>query len=101
MPRPLALPVDLLFALPVGEMADSGDHKVDVDANSVHTDEVRVSSSTRLPSDDDVVAPVVVDHFSNMRHWVCCICIVTFDLELGQAIEVNRLKSNSNSYLQE
>ena len=24
--------------------------------------------------------------FSN---WVCCVCIVTFDLELGQALEVN------------
>ena len=24
--------------------------------------------------------------FSN---WVCCVCVVTFDLELGQALEVN------------
>ena len=22
-------------------------------------------------------------------HWVCCVCIVTFDLELGQAMEVH------------
>ena len=27
--------------------------------------------------------------FENLSHWVCCVCIVTFDLELGQAIEVN------------
>ena len=27
------------------------------------------------------------DKFS---HWVACVCVVTFDLELGQAIEVKR-----------
>ena len=26
--------------------------------------------------------------WANLRQWVSCICVVTFDLELGQAIEV-------------
>ena len=29
--------------------------------------------------------------FDNLSHWICCVCIVTFDLELGQAIEVSIL----------
>ena len=29
--------------------------------------------------------PCSWDNFSN---WVCCVCVVTFDLELGQALEV-------------
>ena len=37
--------------------------------------------------------------FSN---WVCCVCIVTFDLELGQALEVNMQLAylHSSEYLQ-
>ena len=38
----------------------------------------REDSSERGP-------PVSWDNFS---HWVCCVCVVTFDLELGQALEV-------------
>ena len=26
--------------------------------------------------------------WDNFSHWVCCVCVVTFDLELGQALEV-------------
>ena len=26
--------------------------------------------------------------WENFSHWVCCACVVTFDLELGQAMEV-------------
>ena len=26
--------------------------------------------------------------FSNLSHWISCFCVVTFDLELGQALEV-------------
>lgn len=26
--------------------------------------------------------------WENFHHWMCCICVVTFDLELGQALEV-------------
>jgi len=37
----------------------------------------REDSSERGP-------PVSWDNFS---HWVCCVCVVTFDLELGQALE--------------
>ena len=28
--------------------------------------------------------------WASLRQWVSCICVVTFDLELGQAIEVQR-----------
>ena len=27
--------------------------------------------------------------WEKFHHWVCCVCVVTFDLELGQALEVN------------
>ena len=26
--------------------------------------------------------------WDNFYHWLCCVCVVTFDLELGQALEV-------------
>ena len=26
--------------------------------------------------------------FPNLSHWIACFCVVTFDLELGQALEV-------------
>ena len=41
----------------------------------------REDSSERGP-------PVSWDNFS---HWVCCVCVVTFDLELGQALEVRTI----------
>lgn len=33
--------------------------------------------------------------WKNFSNWIHCICIVTFDLELGQALEV-RFQSNYN-----
>ena len=27
--------------------------------------------------------------WEKFHHWMCCVCVVTFDLELGQALEVN------------
>ena len=29
------------------------------------------------------------ESWEKFHHWICCICVVTFDLELGQALEVN------------
>ena len=29
--------------------------------------------------------------WEKFHHWMCCICVVTFDLELGQALEVSIL----------
>lgn len=29
--------------------------------------------------------------WEKFHHWMCCICVVTFDLELGQALEVNTI----------
>ena len=26
--------------------------------------------------------------YPNLSHWISCFCVVTFDLELGQALEV-------------
>ena len=52
-----------------------------------------LSSSSSCYSDDDTAPSVSIeDRFVNLNHWVCCICIVTFDLELGQALEVSTLK---------
>lgn len=48
------------------------------------------STSANLPngrSDDKV--KMVKTKWENFENWLHCICIVTFDLELGQAVEVN------------
>ena len=29
-------------------------------------------------------------NWESFSHWACCACVVTFDLELGQALEVSR-----------
>ena len=34
--------------------------------------------------------------WEKFSHWVCCVCVVTFDLELGQAIEVSWQDPNSH-----
>lgn len=31
----------------------------------------------------------VVSSWDNFSHWLCAVCVVTFDLELGQALEVH------------
>ena len=35
--------------------------------------------------DLDTAVPV---HFEKFQDWIHCICVVTFDLELGQSMEV-------------
>ena len=48
-------------------------------------------SSSSLSSEEEeegVPAKGAIDQFINLSHWVSCFCVVTFDLELGQAIEV-------------
>lgn len=37
----------------------------------------------------DEVDEIVKKKFGGFSSWVHCICVVTFDLELGQAIEVS------------
>ena len=56
----------------------------EVEENLVHTVE-SPKSPTVLPW----------DKFSN---WLHCACVVTFDLELGQAMEVNTVKRNRGSF---
>lgn len=50
----------------------------------------RPSTSSSYSSDEDTLSSSMDMglKFDNLNHWICCICIVTFDLELGQAIEV-------------
>ena len=44
-------------------------------------------SSERTSKSEDDTAGLSWERFSQ---WVCCVCVVTFDLELGQAMEVLR-----------
>ena len=34
--------------------------------------------------------------WEKLSQWVCCVCVVTFDLELGQAIEVSFVFCSDN-----
>lgn len=38
--------------------------------------------------DDEESHPMAILPWDRFSNWVHCICIVTFDLELGQALEV-------------
>lgn len=38
----------------------------------------------------------ILDRWDKLRDWIYCICVVTFDLELGQAMEVILLFSEIN-----
>ena len=51
------------------------------------TDEIHDSELRKLALDDPQKSPSILpwDRFHN---WLHCVCIVTFDLELGQAMEV-------------
>ena len=39
-----------------------------------------------------------VEVFSQLSHWIACFCVVTFDLELGQAIEVYKIHIRTSSF---
>ena len=44
-----------------------------------------------LPSQEPQLRPVDITPsggWDTFYHWLCCVCVVTFDLELGQALEV-------------
>ena len=45
-------------------------------------------SSEEEEEEEGVPAKGAIDQFINLSHWISCFCVVTFDLELGQAIEV-------------
>jgi hypothetical protein len=34
--------------------------------------------------------------WERFSQWVACVCVVTFDLELGQAMEVSQMKQLAN-----
>lgn len=46
------------------------------------------SSSLSSEEEEGVTAKGAIDQFGSLSHWLSCFCVVTFDLELGQAIEV-------------
>lgn len=74
-------------------MAECGDLLLEEEQHSVTTDirqqpSPSPSSSYETDCSDDI-APK--EQFQHLSHWIACFCIVTFDLELGQAIEVRTL----------
>ena len=44
-------------------------------------------STERVSGRENSAAGLSWERFSQ---WVCCVCVVTFDLELGQAMEVSK-----------
>lgn len=48
-----------------------------------------LSSSSSSSSDEETSTTESEVQFQQLSHWISCICVVTFDLELGQAIEVS------------
>lgn len=45
-------------------------------------------STSKEPDGVNTKDEVIYEKWERFSNWVHCICIVTFDLELGQAIEV-------------
>lgn len=45
-------------------------------------------STSEEPDNVNAKEKVTYEKWERFNNWVHCICIVTFDLELGQAIEV-------------
>jgi len=45
-------------------------------------------STSKGLNDETIEEEAVYGKWERFSNWVHCICIVTFDLELGQAIEV-------------
>lgn len=55
-------------------------------------EEIKISLDKRA-MEESPKSPTILpwDRFSN---WLHCVCVVTFDLELGQAMEVRRPSEN-------
>jgi len=51
-------------------------------------------STSKGLNDETIEEEVVYEKWERFSNWVHCICIVTFDLELGQAIEVTTYLKN-------
>ena len=56
--------------------------------NKQTSEEDLKTSIDKMAMDESPKSPTILpwDRFSN---WLHCVCVVTFDLELGQAMEVN------------
>ena len=39
------------------------------------------------------------DSWEKFHRWISCVCVVTFDLELGQALEVSRTRDSYVVYM--
>lgn len=56
------------------------------------TDPVNESSSNaKNESESNHEIPIDTTQWTRLFDWIHCICVVTFDLELGQAMEVNMI----------
>lgn len=47
------------------------------------------SNMSSCSEEEEEEEKIIKDIFPNLSHWIACFCVVTFDLELGQAIEVS------------
>ena len=51
----------------------------------------RVGSEDASRTGQSVSSRSLVSSWEQFSHWLCAVCVVTFDLELGQALEVGTL----------
>lgn len=61
----------------------------------------RTLASLKTTEDSRVTVPQTATStktWDKLSRWVACVCVVTFDLELGQAIEVGMLAYFSQLY---
>lgn len=63
--------------------------------DSQNTNATTTTATTTTTTDDAALANVC----QRLSQWIHCICVVTFDLELGQAMEVNIIAINCTSYV--
>ena len=67
----------------------------------------RMSSRAQVPASSEsleggsavLLAESSARSWEKFSQWVCCMCVVTFDLELGQAIEVRRFAYVCNTIM--
>jgi len=49
---------------------------------------IEVSQEFRMSFDEPVTKTTTLLPWDRFQNWMHCVCVVTFDLELGQAMEV-------------
>ena len=56
----------------------------------VSVGEPALDRQTRLIHNDDELKTTAILPWDRFSNWIHCACVVTFDLELGQAMEVSK-----------